>query len=202
MNEGSSGGKKQELTQSDVSRLLARWNEEGPDVAGEVATLLIEELRGIAAGLLARERSGHTLQPTALVNELYLRLLDRKQVTWRDRSHFLSFAARTVRRILVDHARRRRADKRLGDRDRIDLESRLLVALPKKVEILDLDRALVALEVEDPRLARVVELHYFAGFTVSEIAEDLGVGSATVKRAMRSARAFLFHWLKRNGLDS
>lgn len=200
MNERASEEKRRDVTQSEVSELLKRWNEEGPGVAGEVAELLIDELRQIAAGLLARERKDHTLQPTALVNELYLRLLERKKVSWNDRSHFLSFAARTVRRILVDHARRRGAGKRLGDRQQVELDSRLMITLPTPVEVLDLDRALTALEQEDPRLARVIELHYFAGLTVTEIAENLGLGTATVKRALRSARAFLFHWLKRKGL--
>ena len=185
--------------EGEVSRWLRKWNEGDAEAPGRVAAELSDELRKIAAAYLRQERPDHTLQPTALVNELYLRLIDRRQVAWRDRTHFFAFAARTLRRILVDHARQHRAAKRAGDRSRVTLVDHVALTRQPEVDLLDLDRALDQLAAEDRRLAKAVELRFFGGLTLEETAEAMGLGSATVKRDLRAARAFLLHRLKPEG---
>ncbi|MEM8995768.1 MAG: ECF-type sigma factor [Acidobacteriota bacterium] len=183
---------------SEVSVWLQRWNEGDSQAAGRVAAELSDELRKIAAAYLRNERSDHTLQPTALVNELYLRLIDRRQVSWRDRGHFFAFAARTLRRILVDHARQHRAEKRSGAHSRVTLVDHIALTQQRDVDLLDLDRALDQLAEEDERLAQAVELRFFGGLTLEETAAALELSSATVKRDLRAARAFLLHRLRQN----
>lgn len=152
--------------------------------------LLYSELRGLAAGYLRAEGPGHTLQPTALVHEAYLRLISQR-MEWRDRAHFLGVAAQTMRRVLLDHARRRKAAKRDG-------AAALTVSGPgdaagEALDMLALDAALDRLGGQDPRAARVVELHFFGGLEMSEAAKMLGVSPATAKRDWSFARA----WLRR-----
>lgn len=181
---------------SDVTRLLQDWNAGDPDAMGKVAAELSGELRKLAASYMKGERDNHTLQPTALVNELYLKLAQREQVSWTNRSHFFAFAARTLRRILVDHARKHRAEKRGGSESHISLEDNIALTAQKDVDILDLNRALEALTEEDQRLAQVVEMRFFAGLTIEETASVLEIGTATVKRDLKMARAYLLHRLK------
>ncbi|MEM1205850.1 MAG: sigma-70 family RNA polymerase sigma factor [Acidobacteriota bacterium] len=180
----------------EVTTLLRRWNGGDPAARDRLVALIGSELRILAASYLRGERSGHTLQPTALVNELYLRLVDRRQVEWQDRRHFFAFAATTMRRILVDYARQRRADKRGRGDSAVTLQDHAALTSQREVDLLDLDRALSELEAEDPRSSRVVELRFFGGLTIEEAAEVLGLGAATVKRDLRAAKAFLLHRLK------
>ena len=187
----------------DVTDLLLQWNDDNKNTLDQLLDLLASELRDLAAAYLRGERSGHTLQPTALVNELYLRLIDRQRVSWRNRAHFFAFAATTMRRILVDHARQRRAQKRGGDTPMITLtEGDGLATFQRSVDLLDLDAALTDLSEEDPRLIQVIELRFFAGLTIAETAEVLDVGTATVNRDLRAAKAFFMHRFKNRPEES
>ena len=158
--------------------------------------LVYRELRRQAAGYLRKERAGHTLQPTALVHEAYLRLIDQRDVRWENRAHFFGIAAQAMRRILVDHARGRRRVKRGGADQRVTLTEGALVVEQRSVDVLDLDAALERLAALDPRQARVVELRYFGGLSVEETAEVLDISPATVKREWSMAKAWLSAELK------
>jgi RNA polymerase sigma factor (TIGR02999 family) len=178
-----------------VTTLLRAWKQ-GDEAAGEqLFPILYGELRRQAAHYMRRERRNHTLQPSGLVNEAYLRLARSPGLDWHDRMHFFALAARVMRQVLVDHARRRRAAKRegwhvtLGDAD----------APAAPLELLDLESALAELVALDPRQARVVELRYFAGLDVEETAEVLGLSPRTVKREWQTARAWLQHRLLHEG---
>lgn len=153
--------------------------------------LVHAELRRMARQHMRREDRRHTLQATALVNEVYLRLVDQKRVRWRNRLHFFGIAGRLMRRILVDHARRRRAQKRGGAAGRAAIDESVVIAREPPVDLLALNEALESLEATDPRQSRVVELKYFAGLTIEEIAEALDVSSATVAREWSTAKAWL-----------
>ncbi|MBA2528032.1 MAG: sigma-70 family RNA polymerase sigma factor, partial [Pyrinomonadaceae bacterium] len=155
--------------------------------------LVYEELRHQAARYLRRERPGHTLQTTALIHEAYLRLIDAKDVHWQSRAHFFAIAANLMRRILVEYARRRDADKRGGSHIRLPLDEALAVAEETDVDLLAIDEALDRLAAIDPQQARVVELRFFSGLSVEETAAALGVSPKTVKRNWSVARA----WLRR-----
>jgi RNA polymerase sigma factor (TIGR02999 family) len=173
----------------EVTAELRAWRG-GDEQAGErLLSKVYLELKKIAAAELRRERSGHTLQPTALVHEAYLRMIGQTRIAWRDRAHFFGLAATMMRRVLVDHARARLAAKRRPEEPAPELPEPSAAARP--VEILDLDRALDRLAERFPRPARVVELRYFAGLELEEIAAALGVSDRTVKRDWRFARAFL-----------
>ena len=154
--------------------------------------LVYEELRRRAAACLRRERPSHTLQPTALVHEAYLRLVDQKQAAWKNRAHFFAVAAEIMRRILVDWARARRAAKRSGRWSRVTLDPALAEARPPAVDVLDLDKALTALAALDARKSRIAVLRFFAGLTVEETADVLQLSSKTVERDWQTARAWLF----------
>ncbi len=154
---------------------------------------MYEELRQKAARYLRRERPGHTLQTTALINEAYLRLIDAKDIQWQSRAHFFAIAANLMRRVLVDHARRRDADKRGGPNIRLTLDETIAVANETDVDLLAIDQALDRLATIDPQQARVVELRFFSGLSVEETAAALGVSPKTVKRDWSVARA----WLRR-----
>jgi RNA polymerase sigma factor (TIGR02999 family) len=177
----------------DVTALLRRWNEGDKQALESLLPLVYAELRAVAANCLRSERSDHTLQPTALVHEAYLRLIGQDRVAWQNRAHFFAIAAQMMRRILVDHARRRRAAKRDAVTFRITLSGLSEEPADLDPEILALDEALKGLEALDPRQARIVELRFFGGLTVEETAEVAGLGTATVKREWRTARA----WLRR-----
>lgn len=155
--------------------------------------LVYDELRRIAAGFLRHERRDHTLQPTALVNEAYLRLLGQRSVDWQNRAQFLGIAAQAMRRVLVDHARARAAGKRGGPQTRVTLDEVHAVSPGEDVDVLALDEALEELAEFDARLARVVELRFFGGLTNPEVAEALGISVATVDRERATAVA----WLRR-----
>ena len=152
---------------------------------------LYDELRSLAAGYLRRERSDHTLQPTALVHESYLRLVNQRTVDWSDRLQFLSIAARMMRRILSDHATARRANKRGGGAAKLELDAALDFCDARAINIAEIDDALRGLEALDPRQARVVELRFFGGLTISETAELMALSEATVKREWLTARKWL-----------
>jgi RNA polymerase sigma factor (TIGR02999 family) len=174
---------------SDVTRLLLDLSNGRREATDELLPLVYAQLRDLAARLLRNERPDHTLQPTALVHEAYLRLVDQRVGTWENRAHFLGVAAQAMRRILIDHARRRRAGKRAGAR--VTLEDDASPGTGPSVDLLEIDAALQRLAELDPRQARVVELRFFGGLNVEETAAVLGVGSATVKRDWAIARAWL-----------
>jgi len=175
-----------------VTQLLLDWHNGDKEALDRVLPLVYGELRRLAAGYLSREGVGHTLQPTALVHEAYLRLVDQRQVDWRNRAQFLGIAASMMRRILVNHARDRVAAKRGGDAERVSLS---LVETPSggaDVDLIALEDALGRLAALDARKAQVVELKFFGGLTVEEIAEVLQVSGATVEREWSFARAWLY----------
>ena len=182
----------------EVTALLREWSAGDRGALERLMPLVYGELRQLAASHLRSERGDHTLQPTALVHEAYLRLVGQRSVSWANRAHFFGIAAQMMRRVLVDHARRRLAAKRSPGTLRIDLGEETAAAPDRMPELLALDRALTELERLDPRQARVVELRFFAGLSVEETAEVAGVSTATVKREWRTARAFLRHEI---GLD-
>src|SRR5262245_39602656 len=179
---------------SEVTRILSAIEEGDPHAASQLLPLVYEELRKLAAQKLALERPGQTLEPTALVHEAYLRLVlggkASGQNQWRNRGHFFGAAAEAMRRILVEGARRKKSVKHGGDRARVDLQERDVPALPPE-DLLALDEALTRLEQEDPEVARVVQLHYFAGLPLEQAAETLGISRATAYRQWAYARAWL-----------
>lgn len=160
---------------------------------------LYQELKRQAAGYLRGERAGHTLQPTALAHETYLRLMGRRDFPWQNRAHFMATAARAMRGILVDHARRRRAQKRGGGREQVPLDATMAIEEQRPVAFDDLDRALEDLARRSERQAKVVELRYFGGLSAEETAEVLGVSPVTVKRDWATARAWLYRALSESG---
>jgi RNA polymerase sigma factor (TIGR02999 family) len=185
----------------DVTGLLRRWSEGDPQALEALIPLVYEELRRLAASYLRSERPGHTLQPTALVHEAYLRMLGQKNVLWQNRTHFFGIAAQMMRRILIDDARRRSAAKRDGGPLRVDLDvlENGEASVDRATELLALDRALEQLEKLDPRQARIVELRFYGGLTVEETSEVAGISTATVKREFRIARAWLRQELDASG---
>ena len=180
----------------DVTELLDRWNAGDPAALQALLPLVYGELRQLAQGLLRREREGHTLQPTALVNELYLRFTGLREMRIESRRHFYGAAASAMRRILVDHARQRRAQKRGGpEAVRVDLDDLPDFAVEPGLDLERLDETLNALAAIAPDKARLVELRYFAGLSIEETADVLAVSPATVKRHWVFARAWLFREL-------
>ncbi len=180
---------------NDVTLLLARWRKGSAEAEAELMERVQGELRRLAASYLRRERGGQTLQPTAVVNEAYIRLLPQRGVSWENRAHFFGIAAKMMRRVLVDHARRRHAAKRdAGPADPVSISG---VASPDReadqVDVLALHDALSKLAKLDPRQSEIVEMRFFAGLTVEEIAEVLEIAPATVKRDWATAKM----WLKR-----
>jgi RNA polymerase sigma factor (TIGR02999 family) len=184
------------MPSTDITRTLIRFSDGDSTALGVLLPAVYEELRRLAAAELRRERPGHTLQPTALAHEAYLRLVDQRDVTWQNRAHFLGLAAQAMRRILVDHARRRRAEKRGGDAVRVTMDESDLPAAPTPVLADELDTALEDLARLEPRHARIVELRFFGGLTIEETAEVVGVSPATVKRDWILARAWLHRELR------
>ncbi len=179
----------------EVTRLLVELTDGNRAVLDELLPLIYDELRRLASGYLRRERSDHTLQATALVHEAYMRMVDQSRVRWQNRAHFFGVAAQMMRRILVDHARRHAAEKRGsgGEKVMLDAISELSVAPDK--DMVALDDALTRLAEFDPQQARVVEMKYFGGLTVEEIAEVINVSPATVKREWATAKAWLYREL-------
>ena len=176
----------------EVTRLLLEWSRGDRGALDALVPHVYAELRRQADRYLSRQRTGHTLQATALVHEVFLRLVDQTSVSFRDRAHFFAVASRAMRQILVDHARRRHAGKRGGDATRLVLEDGTATVQPRGVDLMALDDALARLEALDPEQARLVELRFFGGLTVEETAVVLACSPATVKRAWSSARAWLY----------
>jgi len=192
-----------DLGARDIEALLSESNPEAKRSLSELLPTMYDELRRLARRVLARERRNHTLQPTALVHEAYMRLAAQRGEGFVSRAHFLGLAARMMRRILVDHARRRNADRRGGGSVAVTLDEDLLVAAPEgAVDILLLHEALTELSRLDPRQGRVVELRFFGGLTVEETADVLEISEPTVHRDWQTARIFLRHALRPEGPPS
>ena len=178
-------------TNTPITDLLGAWADGDRQALDELMEIVYSELREGARRAMARERPTHTLEPTALVNEVYLRLLRLKQVSWESRSPFFAFAARLMRRILVEHARTVKAQKRGGEASRIALCHAEFLGEAPALDPLILDQALEQLEAVDPRLVRIIELRFFTGFTEEETATTLGIGRATVQREWAVAKRLL-----------
>ncbi len=183
---------------SEITQLLDRWSEGDGEALSDLMPLIVKDLRRVAAKYLADENRGHTLQPTTLVNEVYLRLAGRRTVSWRNRAQFFAFVAGMMRRVLVDYARRHQTVKRGSGVIQISLdESIQLVRREKAPDLLALDEALESLAAVDPRQARIVEMRYFTGLNVAEIAEVEDISPTTVKREWRTAKLWLYRELLR-----
>lgn len=181
----------------DITQLLSRWRKGSPGAEDQLMSVVQGELRKLAASYLRRERGGHTLQPTAIVNEAYIRLMPQRGVDWANRAHFFGIAAKMMRRVLVDHARRRRAAKREGFAgEPITLSNVADPAGVADVDVLALHEALAELATLDERQAEVVELRFFGGLKIEEVAEAVGVSPATVKRELTTATVWLRHKLR------
>jgi RNA polymerase sigma-70 factor, ECF subfamily len=179
----------------EVTQLLVEWANGDQQALHRLTPLVYAELRELAAGYLRNERRDHTLQPTALVHEAYLRLVDQKNPTWQNRSHFFGVATRLMRQILVDHARRRQAAKRA--RRATSLEDTVSFAPDRSADLAALDDALSALEELDARKCQAVELRYFGGLSLEEIARALEVSRMTVRRDLRMAETWLYREMRR-----
>ena len=175
----------------DVTRLLVELRSGNPEAEAKLIPVVYNHLHRLAAHYMRRERPDHTLQATALVNEAYLRLVSQEATSWQDRAHFFGVAAHLMRQILVDHARSRQAGKRGGPAEKLPLDEALELSPARSRELIELDDALKSLGQLDPQQARVVELRFFAGLTVEETAEVLGISPRTVKRDWSVARAWL-----------
>jgi RNA polymerase sigma factor (TIGR02999 family) len=177
-----------------VTQLLVDWSNGDPSALDKLMPVVYDELRRLASNYLRRERAGHTLQPTALVNEAYLKLVDQRKARWQNRAQFFGVAAQLMRRILVDHARIRQAQKRGGsDQQQLSLSQADQVAEKPDIDLLALHEALNDLALIDEQQARIVELRFFGGLTIEETAEVLAISHATVERDWTLARA----WLRR-----
>ena len=183
-------------SQHEVTKLLIRLTEGDHAVLDALLPAVYDELRRLAANYLRRERASHTLQPTALVHEAYIRLVDQTRVEWQNRAHFFGVAAQMMRRILVDHARSQAAEKRGGDAQKLSLDENIDVSAMRPSELVALDEALERLAELDPQKSRLVELRFFGGLSVEETAEVLGVSAPTVKRQWRMAKAWLYGQVK------
>jgi len=183
------------MARSDVTTLLRAWRAGDAGARDRLIPLVYQELHRRAAAYLRHERRDHTLQPTALVHEAYLRLVDQDRAAWQNRAQFFGVASQIMRRILVNHARRRRMAKRSGRWARVTLDERVAFTMPD-VDVLDLDGALSRLEQFDPRKSRIAELRFFAGLSLEETARVLEISVATVERDWQAARAWLYTALK------
>jgi RNA polymerase sigma factor (TIGR02999 family) len=187
-------------TDSDtLVRLLASARNGDADALNELAPLVYDELRRIARRQMSRERQGHTLQPTALANEAWVRLMGSRHLDVQNRSHFMGLAANAMRQILVERARAHHAAKRGGAAQRVTLDERMLPGVGRPIEVEALDEALTRLEADNPDLARIVELRFFGGLTVEEVARQLGSSPATVKRRWTLAKAWLVREIEGKG---
>ena len=184
-----------ESTSPQITQLLLAWGEGDEAALAQLMPLVYAELRKVAARHLRRQRPGHTLQTTALVNEAYLRLIESSQVRWQNRAHFFAVSAQLMRRILVDFARERQNLKRGGDAQQVSLDEALIVAPERGADLLALDDALTRLAALNPRQAQIVELRYFGGLSEEESAEALKVSLRTVQRDWNLARLWLYREL-------
>lgn len=187
---------KDRVLPQDFTQLLNDWRQGDKNALDQMTPVLYDELRRIARHFLAAERPDHTLQPTALVHEAYMRLVDQRSVDWKNRAHFLGVAASMMRRILINHARAQQAAKREGFTQAIALEDALGVFTNPQVDLVLLNRALQELTELDPQQGRVVELRYFGGLTIEETAEAMGISPATVKREWGTARLWLIRQIE------
>jgi RNA polymerase sigma factor (TIGR02999 family) len=200
---GAKGGSMDEPTapgpaaaSRDVTRLLRAWSDGDETAMDQLVPLVEDELRRLARAYMARERKGHTLQATALVNEVFLRVPTARHLRWQDRAHFIGIAARLMRRVLIDHARVRGYRKRGGGAQRVTLDQEGLATRELSVDVLAVDRALDAFAKVDSRKSQVVELRFFGGLSLEEIADVLHVSPETVKRDWRLARLWLSRHLQ------
>lgn len=182
-------------TEQPVTALLAQWREGDARALDALTPLVYEELHQLAVNLFRGERQNHTLQPTAVVNEAYVRLTDAR-IAWQDRSHFFALAARMMRRILIDHANARLAEKRGGGQIDVTLDDNALAAGTLDLKVLDLEKALNALAEEDERKGEIMEMRLFAGLSYEELAEVTGLSISTLEREVRFSRAWLAARLK------
>lgn len=180
----------------EISLILKDWSGGKRESADVLLSLVYDELRRIARQYLRKERADHTLQPTALVHEAYMKLIDISDVSWQDRAHFFAVASNVMRHILVDHARARAAEKRGGERERIALEDAVNLSDKADVDLLALDEAMHRLAEFDAQQSKIVELRFFGGLTIEETAHVIGISPATVKREWTMAKAWLFRRLK------
>jgi len=178
---------------SDITSMLAAASGGNPEAARRLVDLVYDELRQRAESLMKRESPGHTVQATMLVHDAYLKLIHQDRASWNDRNHFFAVAAQTMRRLLVDHARGRKRDKRGGGQVKVSLEEGLGLSSGTDADVLAVDQALIRLEEIDPEQARIVELRFFGGLTVDEVAQQLGMS----KRAVEAEWTMVAAWLRR-----
>lgn len=176
---------------SDVTELLHRWSEGEQEALNELVPILYDDLKKMAHARMRGERAGHTLDTTGLVHESFLRLVDVNRIKWNDRSHFLALAAKTMRRVLIDHARDKAAQKRGGNVQKVELNEEVLMSEEQAEKLLDLNDALERFGHDHPRQSRAIELRYFGGLTVDEASEVLDVSPPTVTRDVQFAQAWL-----------
>lgn len=182
-------------TPGEITQLLLDWSSGDREAFDRLAPLVYDELRNLAHRYMRRERPGHTLQTTALVNEAYIRLIDQKSVRWQNRAHFFAIAAGMMRRILVDYARRRLYEKRGGDAHQVSLDEAAVLAPERAADLVAIDEALMSLAAHDPRKSEIVTLRFFGGLSIEEVAEVLAISRTTVQREWRAAKAWLYHAL-------
>jgi RNA polymerase sigma factor (TIGR02999 family) len=185
------------MADADVTNLLIDWNQGDQSALDRLIPVVYDELHRLAARYMSQEGPGHTLQSTAVVHEAFLKLVDQQRVHWQNRAQFFAVAAQLIRRILVDHARTAKASKRGGGARKLSLDENIGVMEPRDLDLVALDDAMGALARLDPQQSRVIELRFFAGLTIEETAEALGVSPATVKRDWVTAKAWLFNELNR-----
>ena len=183
--------------EDEVTRLLNAWRDGKGDALQELLPLVYQELRRLAHHHMRGERPGHTLQTTAVIHEAYLKLIDQRAVDWQSRAHFFAVASQVMRRILVDHARGRAAEKRGGGAPHVALDDVAVVGSEPDMDLVALDEALERLAVLDSQQARIVELRFFGGLTIDEAAAVAGISPATVKREWATAKAWLYQELRR-----
>jgi RNA polymerase sigma factor (TIGR02999 family) len=179
----------------EVTQLLLDWSNGSNGALDKLMPLVDQELHRLAHHYMRRESPGHTLQTTALVNEAYLRLIDQKHVHWKNRAHFFALSAQLMRRILVDHARKRQYEKRGGGAPKISFDEAMVVSRQRRGDLIALDDALDKLAAVDPRKSKIVELRFFGGLSVDETAEALQISAVTVMREWSMAKAWLYNSL-------
>jgi RNA polymerase sigma factor (TIGR02999 family) len=187
-----------ETSRHEVTQLLIEWSNGDKAALDKLIPLIHQELRRLAHHYMSRERAGHTLQTTALVDEAYVRLVNRKDVHWENRAHFFAIAAQLMRSILVDHARSHAYAKRGGGARKISLDETVIVSQQRAAEVVALDDVLKELAIFDPQQSRIVELRFFGGLTIEETAEVLSLSPATIKREWSTAKAWLYHELAKS----
>jgi len=182
--------------QGNITELLLAWNNGDRAALDRLIPVVYEELRRIARRHMRAEDGAHTLQATALVNSVYIRLIDQKRVNWQNRAHFFGAAAQIIRRVLVDHARARHRLKRGGNALKVSLNDGMSIPKAIEIDVVAVDEALSRLAKFDPQLGRIIELRFFGGLSIEETAEALNISSATVKRDWSTARAWLYREMR------